>query len=485
MKLIDVEEGSRLADYELYAKLEAPVTKLREKAEEYVPKLSGHKVWMINSTAQGGGVAEMMPTMISIMRQLNVNVDWVVLETQENKFFSFTKKMHNLIHGKGDPNITKEEKEVFEEVNKKNAKEFLNLLRPHDIVVIHDPQPIAMIKYLKNKKPLTFVWRCHIGLDQETDQTKAAWNFLKPYLEQYDHCIFTAPEYIPSYMKDKGSIIHPSIPPLTHKNVSISMNRIVTILVNSGLAHPHHPVATPTFEHIVRRVKPNGTSGSALEPEDIGLLYRPIITQISRWDHLKGWLPLMRAFAEVKQNIDKYTSSSVTHRRYLEQMRLVLGGPDPAYIADDPEGIEVFDELKEFYASLPESVQRDIAILELPMADAKENAKIVNALQRVSAIIAQNSIQEGFGLTVTEAMFKKVPVLGSRACGIRQQLRDGIDGRFVNNPDDHLEIAKVMNEMIKRPKTCERWGNNGEKRVIDNFLVFTQIKNWLKLLSQL
>ena len=193
----------------------------------------------------------------------------------------------------------------------------------------------------------------------------------------------------------------------------------------------------------------------------------------------------MEGFSLLKQNIQDYNGNSKRHQKRLEIVRLVLAGPDPDFVADDPEGKEVLEELAGFYQSLPASVQKDIAILKLPMASRKQNALIVNALQRSSTIVVQNSIQEGFGLTATEAMWKKVPVLVSNACGLRQQVRDGMDGRMVQQAEDVKEIASVLNEMLCDYKCREVWGYNAQKHAIDKFMIFAQVEAWLNLLDGL
>ncbi|GIX50383.1 MAG: hypothetical protein KatS3mg132_577 [Limisphaera sp.] len=162
-------------------------------------------------------------------------------------------------------------------------------------------------------------------------------------------------------------------------------------------------------------------------------------------------------------------------------MRLVLAGPDPDSIQDDPEGVEVLQELCARYRELPPECQRDIVILSLPMDSRKLNALIVNALQRSSVVVVQNSLREGFGLTVTEAMWKGVPVLASSACGLRQQVRDGVDGRMVSEPTNPDEIAAVLDDMMQQPPALERWGRNAQLRVYNEFLVFAQLSRWLRL----
>ena len=241
MKKVEINTNRKLVDYAQYAKLEGPVKKLTEVALELVPRIGTRKVWMINSTPQGGGVAEMLPTLISLMRELGVDAEWLYIETDNKAFFDTTKRIHNAIHGEGLGRFTSADRKVFEEVNKENADQLLELIKPYDIVVVHDPQPMPIIKFIKGITPLNFVWRCHIGLDGQNITTQAAWEFLKPYLLEYDQVVFTAEEYVPRMVKGRATIIHPSIPPLTPKNRSISMSRLVGVLVNADLARQDRP----------------------------------------------------------------------------------------------------------------------------------------------------------------------------------------------------------------------------------------------------
>jgi trehalose synthase len=327
---------------------------------------------------------------------------------------------------------------------------------------------------------LPAVWRCHIGLDSENAATRAAWEFLAPYAPAYDHAVFSAPEYIRCFPPHRTAIIHPAIDPLSDKNRYLSSIRLTGVLANAGLVRGDQPVLTPPFADEVRRLTPAGTWQPAREAEAIGLLFRPVVTQISRWDRLKGWLPLLRAFARVKGGAEG--ARDPLHRRRLAIVRLVLAGPDPASIPDDPEAQEVLAELRSAYLALPAALQSDVALLSLPMTSIRDNALIVNALQRASTVVAQNSVEEGFGLTVAEAMWKRSAVLGSSACGIRQQIRDGVDGRLTAEANDVDGVAATLDELLADARQRVLLGRNAERRVVDNFLVFTQTANWLRLL---
>ena len=428
IKIVDVDTGFRLDDYESIAILSGAVRDLRVEASVLLSQLRRRKVWMVNSTEHGGGVAEMLPKMVSLLRELGLPVSWAVIGSDQARFFSVTKHLHNLIHGAGEPRLSAADREVYEAVNRENADELKAHIAPEDILVIHDPQPAAMGAMLKRELGLQTVWRCHIGLDEHTPQTRSAWTFLRPYVETYDQAVFSAPEYIPDYMTGRSKIIHPAIDPCSHKNRFLSPHKLVGILCNSGLKQESQPVLTPPFGRPAQRLDPSGSFRPASQLEQIGLLYRPVVTQVSRWDRLKGYKPLLDGFVELKRRLDNGKGYRPRHRHRLDIVRLVLAGPDPAFIQDDPEGREVLAELREEFLRLPEEYQRDVALLTLPMDSRKENALMVNALQRCSTVVVQNSLREGFGLTATEAMWKQVPVLGTRACGIRQQIRDGVDG---------------------------------------------------------
>ena len=168
----------------------------------------------------------------------------------------------------------------------------------------------------------------------------------------------------------------------------------------------------------------------------------------------------------------------------LVQARLVLAGPDPESIRDDPEATEVFAELCNTYGSLEPELRADIALLALPMTSLKENALIVNALQRCATLVVQNSLREGFGLTVTEAMWKRCAVLASPACGLRQQIRHGVDGHLLASAEDPEEIADTLERLLIDPHTREAHGRAAQLRVQDEFLVFNQVRRWLEVLTE-
>jgi trehalose synthase len=483
MRLVERRRQPSLDEYEGLAHLSAAVRDLRQEARRLVPALENRRVWMVSSTERGGGVAELLPPLLALMRELGVTVDWLVMETAEAEFFQLTKRLHNLIHGQGDANLALADRELYRRVSEETATALAVHVAPGDVVVVHDPQPLGAGALLRRRLDVAAIWRCHIGLDRDTAETRAAWAFLDEHTSAYDQAVFTAPEYIPGGLAGRARLIHPAIDPLSHKNRDLAIHKLVGILANSALTRPFGPVLTPSFAEPAQRLRGDGTWAPAAQAEDIGLLFRPIVTQVSRWDRLKGFLPLLEGFVALKRRIEDGGDLEPRQRRTLELARLVLAGPDPASIADDPEGRDVLAEIGRAYGRLPPALQDDIAVLFLPMGSTKQNALMVNALQRCSDVVAQNSLQEGFGLTVTEAMWKHVAVMGSRATGLRQQIRSGIDGCLVEDPEDPEEIARVLRALLCDQPKREALGRSAQQRVHDEFLVFTAVRRWLEVLA--
>jgi trehalose synthase len=483
--LIEPDESFSLDHFASIAHLADSVRELRAEASMLIPKLKGRTLWMINSTAQGGGVAEMLPMMVSLLEELGLPTRWVVIGTDKQEYFALTKRLHNLIHGHGEPQLDGADRELYEAVNRENAEDLKKHLKPEDILVVHDPQPAALGAMLKEELDMLTIWRCHIGLDDRLPATRAAWIFLKPYAATYNHAVFSAPEYIPDYLAGYSTIIHPALDPCSHKNRELSPHKLVGILCNSSLKVEREPVLTPPFSKPAMRLRGDGSWVQATALGGIGLLYRTTVTQISRWDRLKGYRPLMEGFLKLKMRLNDLDRKwDPRHRRRIGIARLVLGGPDPAFIQDDPEGKEVLQELIDFYCRLTPEYQNDIALLTLPMDSRKENALMVNALQRCSTIIVQNSTREGFGLTATEAMWKRVPILGTYACGLRQQIRHGIDGMLTRDPNNPDEIADNLNALLEAPVERDLLARTAQRRVHQEFLIFAQLRHWLRLLAE-
>lgn len=507
MEYVDVSKLLKdisLSDQEKDPDLSNSIKKLHTRMEESdIPGLKQKKIWMINSTATGGGVAEMLPRIIYTLRTFGLNIEWLVITANETpEFFNITKKLHNFIHGQNPSNVTvgftEEEKKIFEQVNYQNANDFVtNYLKKGDIVMVHDPQPICLVQAIRkkyNSKEVPCFWRCHIGYDETTKETTAAWNFLEPYVRQYDLTVFSAKEYVPKFAPNPR-IVYPSLHPLDYKNRYLSFFDIKDVLGKAGLFTLNEKYLDED-EKYPYKIKMLRSDNNFVVPADdpdlsqFGFLDRPLILQISRWDRLKGWTELVEAFADIKSNPEKYVDSndpnSKDHLRFIKRMGLVLAGPDSSKIADDPEGLEVLQSLVDQINSYPPEINSSIALLSLPLDSRWQNALIVNCLQRLAAIVIQNSLREGFGLTLLEAMWKQRPCIASSACGLRQQLRPSIDGLMVSDPNSSKSVAQTINEMIKvGDEKRQEFARNAKKRSIDNFLVYEQVKNYLNCIKDI
>ncbi len=456
---------------------------LRAAATRAVPAIGNRTVWMLSSTAEGGGVAELLQSGVSFLRQVGVRVQWAVIVPEDARFFELTKRIHNLLHGAGTPDLSVDDVALYESVSRHLADELRGFVRPEDVVYAHDPQPLGVGAVLARDQHCQSIWRCHIGLAEHTPATRAAWTFLRPWAEVYDRAIFSLPEYIPSFLSNRATVIYPGINPLTEKNRELSTHTLTGTLVSAKLAGAPGSTINGSFVAPASRLQPGGSLAPATQPDDLELLYHPIVLQVSRWDRLKGFAPLLEGFARLKRE-RRQRQQSARHGEVLDLVRLVLAGPDPAGVKDDPEAHLVMEEIGRLWLGLEEDVRRDVALVTLPTTNPRENALMVNALQRCATIVAQNSLQEGFGLTVTEAMWKVCPILGSAVGGIRAQVRDGEDGRLVRNPQDTEEIATTLGEMLVDEHAWDIWGRNAQDRVTEHALVFTQVRRELETIAQ-
>lgn len=369
-------------------------------------KLKGKSIQNINSTAVGGGVAEILRRMIPLFRELGVNIWWDVIKG-DDRFFHITKKIHNSLHGV-EVELTKEEFDYFLQVNMENSHEISNY---GDIVFIHDPQPIALIER-KREIGRKWIWRCHIDFTSPRAET---WEFLKNFIEKYDYAVFSAPSFSRK-ISIRQVLISPSIDPLSEKNKELPEEKINEICEKFGLDRK-----------------------------------TPIITQISRFDYLKDPIGVIKAYRLVKEHIDC-------------QLVLAGGGAN-----DDPEGMKVLEEVKNEASGDP-----DIHVLFLPPGSDIE----INALQRASTVILQKSLKEGFGLTVTEALWKGKPVIASAVGGIPLQIAHKYSGILTHSIEG---TAFWIKQLINEPNFAKRLGENGKEHIKNNFLITRHIREYLLL----
>jgi trehalose synthase len=370
-------------------------------------KLKGRRIQHINSTAVGGGVAEILNRMVPLLNELGVNTSWDVIKGS-NAFFDVTKKFHNLLHGTREP-LTFRDLKVFLETSRHNISAVDTY---GDIVFVHDPQPIVLIEKKKDNK---WIWRCHVDV---SNPARNVWDFLMRYIVRYDAAVFSHPAFS-QRLPIRQFLISPSIDPLSEKNRELSPEEIDGVFRRYGI------------------------------PRD-----KPVVTQISRFDRLKDPLGVIEAFLKVRTYID---------------CRLVLAG---GTAVDDPEGMQVYQEALEKANKHP-----DIHLLLMKHSDFD-----VNALQRGSDIIVQKSLKEGFGLTVSEALWKAKPVVASNVGGIPLQVKHKFSGLLCHSVDG---AAFAIKQLLGSPAYARRLGENGREHVRNNFLLTRHLKEYMLLFLSL
>ena len=377
-----------------------------EELRALAKPLRGRSIEMINSTAVGGGVAEILNRLVPLAEELDLGIRWEVMQGAE-EFFDVTKSFHNALHG--EPyHRTPKDFEIFLSYNERNRA---SLRLDAEFVVIHDPQPAALVD-ARQAGLHHWVWRCHIDLSHPH---RAVWDFLEKFVSRYDAAMFSSPEFsrqlsIPQYL------FYPAIDPLSEKNCSVEPEFVEQVL------HRYH-----------------------IDPQ------RPILTQISRFDRLKDPVGVIRAYRIVK--------------RYFDCQLVLAGGS----ASDDPEGALVLQDVLRAADEDP-----DIKILELPAWAPLE----VNALQRASTIVVQKSLREGFGLTVSEALWKKKPVVASAVGGIPTQIIHKHTGLLAHSVEG---TAYQIRFLLSHPEIAAKFGENGHEHVKENFLITQKLKRYLAL----
>ena len=366
-------------------------------------KLKGKIIQNVNSTAFGGGVAEILNRMVPLLRELGVDAKWDQIKGDE-AFFEVTKKFHNALHGRSQE-ISRRDFNIFLEVSNRNIK---NMDIYGDIVFIHDPQPIALVKKKKNNK---WLWRCHVDV---SNPNKHVWRFLMNFIPSYDAAVFSSPNFS-RIIPMRQFLIAPSIDPLSDKNKELPEEVITSVLAKYNV------------------------------PRD-----KPIVTQISRFDPLKDPIGVIEAYKLVKRYID---------------CRLILAG---GTASDDPEGARVLEEVRKLAEG-----DKDIHILLLPQSDID-----VNALQRASTVIVQKSLREGFGLTVTEALWKAKPVVASHTGGIPLQIKHKHSGLLCRSIEG---AAFAIKQLLNSPRYAKRLGENGKEHIKNNFLLTRHLRDYMLL----
>ncbi|HEX4830869.1 MAG TPA: hypothetical protein VH478_07240, partial [Trebonia sp.] len=363
---------------------EAQAARLERKLAGAAAALAGRAVWNISATAAGGGVAEMLYTSVGYLRAAGIDARWYVLDGDE-EFFAVTKRLHNAVHGVGDPSsLGPAAHSVFQRARDRYLPGLRSMIRSQDLVVLHDPQAAGLVGPLRRAGVRT-AWRSHIGRDEPNEQSRAGWDFLRPYVEDANAFIFSREQHAPGWIPpERVWVIPPSIDPLSGRNRPIPRAQCNEILARAGLLSVGGAPPAPGIQGA-----PAPGPGARL------------VVQVSRCDRLTDMVGVMTGLAQADPPRD------------VHLMLVGLAGPSVAGVSDDPEGAEVLAECVAAWHELPGVVRDRVSLASIPMDDLAENAAIVNAVQRHAAVVVQKSIAEGSGLTVAEAMWKAKPVLAT------------------------------------------------------------------------
>ncbi len=391
-----------------------------DELHQLAAPLRGSRVLHFSSTAFGGGVAELLNTLVPLMQDVGLRADWQVMHGAD-EFFAVTKAIHNGLQGMFIP-WTPEMRDTWLKYNEMNAGYFDG---EYDFVVVHDPQPAGLLHFLQAAGKLTsrrirWIWRCHIDL---TEALPDVWDFLRPYLEPFDLAIFTKQEYAkPDLGHPRIVISAPAVDPLSPKNMEISEDTIAEVLKRYGL-------------------DPN----------------RPMMLQVSRFDPFKDPLGVVDVYRMVKEQEPRL------------QLLMVA-----SMASDDPEGWSYFERTAR-------RAGEDYDIHLLSNLNGVGNVE-VNAFQRAADVVVQKSLREGFGLVISEALWKGVPVVAGNVGGIPLQIIDGRTGFLINTLP---ECADRVLYLIRSPEVAERMGKAGREHVRENFLITRYLRDYLRFLGEL
>jgi trehalose synthase len=445
-------------------------TVFREAADRSRQLLEGRAVWNINSTARGGGVAEMLVSLLAYAHGAGVDARWTVISGND-PFFALTKRIHNNLHnapGDGGP-LGDEEHRIYQEALKPNIEEFLQLVQDDDVVIVHDPQPAGLIPPLVERGIAT-IWRCHVGIDTPGEHAHRAWDFLRPYVEPADAYVFSRPAFVWEGLEDeKINLIAPVIDAFSPKNQELSPETVSAILAVAGL-NSDGDRGSPAFTR--EDGSPGRVEREAQRWETRQLTSSdPVVLQVSRWDRLKDPIGVIQGFVD---HIAPHTDA-----------HLVYAGPAVEAVSDDPEGKQVLDEAIALFEGLPPESRERLHLTALPMEDPEENAAMVDALQRRANVVVQKSIAEGFGLTVAEGMWKARPVVASKVGGIQDQIEDGRSGILLDDATDLEAYGRAVTDLLQNPEKAEEIGHNAMERVRDDFLAVRSLMQYLELIHKL
>ncbi|RKH20699.1 glycosyltransferase [Corallococcus sp. CA041A] len=446
---------------------------LQANAEQARERMAGRTFWNVNSTARGGGVAELLPRMLAYARGAGVDTRWMVVQGTP-AFFRVTKRLHHALHGSpGDGSaLGPAERACYAEVLRDNAEELLVLVRPGDVVLLHDPQTAGLAPTLA-AAGARVVWRCHIGSDTPDAEVARAWAFLAPDLAAARLAVFSRAAYVPPLLADRSIVIPPSIDIFAVKNQPMAPEVAHAILGHTGLVELAPDAPEPVFTRM------DGVPARVSRGADIVRLGAapapgtPLVVQVSRWDPLKDPAGVLRGFALLLRESPGLRAE------------LVLAGPSVTSVADDPEAAATLEAVIAAWHEQPHFLRQRVHLACLPMVDPEENAAIVNALQRHAAVVVQKSLREGFGLTITEAMWKSRPVVASAVGGLQDQVRHEVDGLLVRDPEDLAGFAAAVRRLLDDPVLAARLGTQAHEHVRTRFTAARHLTDFVALLQEL
>ncbi|TMC54430.1 MAG: glycosyltransferase [Chloroflexi bacterium] len=433
----------------------------------FAAKLRGKVVWNVNSAGRGGGVAELLAALIPYDRSVGVDERWLVIEGSPD-FFQVTKRIHMLLHGVSPDGseLSAAQRAEYEQTLEGNAAALVELMKPGDVAVLHDPQTAGLVPTLTGHG-VKVIWRSHIGVDQPNDMVRTAWRFLTPYLETASAFVFSRTAYV--WDGPDGSRIHiiaPCIDAFSTKNQDMDGHIVAEILRASGILSGADGEAT--------FLRNDGTAGRVRRRANLTAslpVDARIVVQVSRWDRLKDPSGVARGFAQlVAPHVDSW---------------LVLAGPTVNSVDDDPQQSEILREVTSVRDEMDARTRDRVVIAQLPMDDTEENAAIVNALQRRADVVVQKSLAEGFGLTVAEAMWKGRPVVASRVGGIEDQVEHGRSGILINDPNDLKGFGSAVAGLLRDPRGAQALGNEARQRIIRKFLAPRHLMEQAELITSL
>ena len=436
----DLIEADALARYRLA---------LTEAAEGF----RGRTWWHVNSASEGGGVAELLRSLLGYVAAAGVDTRWVVIDGDPT-FFEVTKRIHNRLHGaEGDRGpLGTPERAVYDATLRRELQALAGVVQPGDVVALHDPQTAGLIPLL-TAAGAHVIWICHIGIDVPNELARDTWVFLLDEVRAADACVFTRGPYVWEGLdRSAVAIIPPCIDAASPKNVPMEHPTMEAVLAAAGVIEapvgdPTVPLADGSSVRVRRRAE-------MLEHAPVPAT-APLVVQVSRWDRLKDPLGVLTGFAAgVHPELGAH---------------LVLAGPQVDTVSDDPEGAEAHSEVRAAWGALPHAERTRVHLASLPVDDLVENAVVVNALQRRADVVVQKSLAEGFGLTVTEAMWKERPVVGSRLGGIAEQIEHGRSGWLVD-PTDLAGFGEALSTLLRDDQLALEIGHAARHRVRSRFL---------------